>query len=202
MTSTFYTLDVILQWLAISRMYSEVPRVLARNHMEQCQCALCAVIHYSHQHWIAFTDYRCLKAIHMMEINHGLIPMFKAHRAHTGAARHLIVHRLPYSITRNKGLNSPRLIPGFTGAPSAGNIGMINTRATARFAQSHLPQGNGIQDRQISSIYRFQIQVTFRTHIREGDRHPTGNYRKHTESGEPVSVLLFINQLKHLNYGD
>ena len=40
-------------------------------------------------------------------INHGLIPMFKAHRAHTGAARHLIVHRLPYSTTRNKGLNSP-----------------------------------------------------------------------------------------------
>ena len=48
-----------------------------------------------------------MPATHMMEINHGLIPMFKAHRAHTGAARHLIVHRLPYSITRNKWLNSP-----------------------------------------------------------------------------------------------
>ena len=40
--------------------------------------------------------------------------MFKAYRAHTGVARHLIVHRLPYSITRNKGLNSHRLTPGFT----------------------------------------------------------------------------------------
>ena len=44
------------------------------------------------------------------------------------------------------------------------------------------------------------MQVTFRTHIREGDRHPTGNYLKFTESGEPVSVPLFINPLKHLNY--
>ena len=102
-------------------------------------------------------------------INHGLISMFKAHRAHTGVARHLIVHRLPYSITRNKGLNSPQVDTWVHRAPSAGNIGIINTRATARFAQSHLPQGNGIQDRQISSIYRFQMQVTFRTHIREGD---------------------------------
>ena len=48
-----------------------------------------------------------MPATHMMEINHGLISMFKAHHAHTGVARHLIVHRLPYSITRNKGLNSP-----------------------------------------------------------------------------------------------
>ena len=32
---------------------------------------------------------------------------------------------------------------------------MINTRATARFAQSHLPQGNGIQDRQLVQLTGF-----------------------------------------------
>lgn len=47
-------------------------------------------------------------------LNHQYKAMFKERRTHQGEARHLIVHRLPYSITRNKGLNSPRLIPGFT----------------------------------------------------------------------------------------
>ena len=61
----------------------------------------------------------------------------------------LMVHRLPYSITRNKGLNSPQVDTWVHRAPSAGNIEIINTRATARFAQSHLPQGNGIQDRHV-----------------------------------------------------
>ena len=164
MPSSHYRLDGILQWLAISRMYSEVPRVLARDHTEQCQCALCAVIHHSHQNCVAVIDYRCMTATHMMEINHGLISMFKAHRAHTCVARHLIVHRLPYSITRNKGLNSPQVDTWVHRAPSAGNIEIINTRATARFAQSHLPQGNGIQDRHVQPS-GFKWRIPFRTHI-------------------------------------
>ena len=40
-------------------------------------------------------------------LNHQYKAMFKERRTHQGVARHLIVHRLPYSITRNKGLNSP-----------------------------------------------------------------------------------------------
>ena len=40
-------------------------------------------------------------------LNHQYKAMFKERRTHQGAARHFMVHGLPYSITRNKGLNSP-----------------------------------------------------------------------------------------------
>ena len=40
-------------------------------------------------------------------LNHQYKAMFKERRTHQGAARHLIVHRLPYSITRNKRAQFP-----------------------------------------------------------------------------------------------
>ena len=83
-------------------------------------------------------------------------------------------------------------------APSAGNIGMINTRATARFAQSHLPQGKGIQDRQWFNLPVSTAGSPSGLTSVKVILHPTGNYRKHTESGEPVSVPRLSLTLKKL----